>query len=204
MSAISIPQAEFIPHPEGRHEGIIAGVDDKGIVDTQFGKKPKIVVTIESLTAFMSNGQPFTINKWFTVSSHPKSALREFRETMAGRKLTPEEIDSLNPQIEFIERRVGFTCIHNTGSEGGIFANINNIWPLDSEEVEEDSSKDSGSFPSTPEEAMGKVMALVKTNKNATADWLKKQIEAMDKSPFDLTVTEWQDLWVSVSQDIPI
>ena len=113
----------------------------------------------------------------------------------------------MNPQIEFIGRQVGFTCIHNTGSEGGTFANINNIWPLDSEDKptqEEMSSEvDDKTFPGTQEEAMGKVMALAKTNEKADTDWLKKQIEDMGKSPFDLKVTEWQDLWVSVGQGLP-
>ena len=131
MNAIDIPRTEFILHPEGRHEGRISGVDNKGEVQTQFGTKLKIVVQIESSTALMDDGKPFIINKWFTISSHPKSALREFRETLAGRKLTPEEIDRLNPEVEFIGRRVGFTCIQREGSEGATFANITNIWPLD-------------------------------------------------------------------------
>ena len=202
---ITIPKSEFLPHPQGTHQGRISDIEYREQVQTQFGIKDKLILEIESETAIMDSGVPHVIKRWFTVSSHPKAALREFREALASRRLISDEIDKLDPQAEFIGRKVGFTVIHNEGTEGQVFANIKNMWPVDLDGTDEAIVHGpNGGFPDAPEAAMAKVRETARTNRNADTEWLKKRIDEMGKSPLDLTAAEWKDLWTSVSQDIPI
>ena len=220
MSDISIPKANYVPHPEGQHRGIIRGIENKGEVETQFGIKPKIVVQIESETAFLDDGSPFAINRWFTISSHPKAALREFRETLKGGKLTDEEIDRLRPEVELIGRRVGYSVVHREGQEGTVFSNTTNIWPLDSSappptgtlkaatpsggpDPNVDGSGN-GELPETAEGAMAKVLATAATNGAATTAWVKQRLQEEGKDVFSATFADWEALWLAVKQDIPI
>ncbi len=131
MATYKIPQTDFVPHPEGQHEGFIQDVQDKKEVETSFGLKHKIAVIIVSTTAIMNEDHEekgYQIQKWFTLSGHPKSDLRKFRETMAGRKLVDAEAYDFNTE-ELEGRGVGYIVVHNT-SEGRTYANTTNIWPL--------------------------------------------------------------------------
>ncbi|GEM_PF-3072111 len=131
MAVMKMPRSEFIPHPEGQHEGVIVAFEDLGQKETAFGLKHKVSVKIESSTAFMDDGQPFAVWQWYTLSAHPKSELRKLREALAGRKLTDvEAYEGFDPDKELIGKRVGFVVVHNEGREGGSFANLSAIWLL--------------------------------------------------------------------------
>ncbi len=129
MAKIEIPKTNYIPHPEGSHEGKIYEIEDKGQIETSFGLKHKIAIKIQSNTATMDDGQPFEVQRWCTVSGHPKSDLRKLRETLLGRKLTDEEAYNLDTN-ELLEMSVGYVVVHNEGNEGQVYSNIQNIWPL--------------------------------------------------------------------------
>ncbi|MDA0711266.1 MAG: hypothetical protein O3B73_13780 [bacterium] len=206
MNTVVIPKSEFPPHPEGLHDGRISGVEDKGEIQTKSGLKHKIVVHIQSDTAvFLEDGRPSVASKWYTASSRSKSALLEFRETMAGRKLTRDERECLNPDTELVGRAVGYTVIHNDGSEGRVYANITNIWPLNWEKAKAESVPAEGkdSFPNTPEAAMAMVCAKAKANQMANVAWLKGRLESRGKNALDATVEDWRELWGCVEPDLP-
>ncbi len=129
MATYELPKSDFTPHPAGTYEGKIVTVEDKGEVETQFGRKPKLAITIESHTARMDDGQPYTAWLWVTLSGSPKSNLHKLRSTLAGRDLTSEERAHFK-DTELVNRRVGYQIVHREGKEGGIFANVDNVWPL--------------------------------------------------------------------------
>ena len=132
MAKTEIPKSDFIPHPVGQHEGKICLLEDVGMKTTAFGEKHKVAVRVESTTAMMEDGQPFIVQQWFTLSGHPKSSLRKFRELIAGRPLTEDEaylFDTDDPML--LNKPVGFVIVHNEGKDGGTpYANIKAIWPL--------------------------------------------------------------------------
>ena len=132
MAKTEIPKSDFIPHPVGQHEGKICLLEDVGMKTTAFGEKHKVAVRVESTTAMMEDGQPFIVQQWYTLSGHPKSSLRKFRELIAGRALTDDEaylFDTDDPML--LNKPVGFVIVHNEGKDGGTpYANIKAIWPL--------------------------------------------------------------------------
>jgi hypothetical protein len=130
MAKMQIPRNDFVPHPEGQHEGEIILIEDLGMKETSFGSKHKIAVRIASSTARMDDGEPYIVQQWFTLSGHEKSSLRKFREMVLARKLTNDEAYNFDPDAELKDKKVGFVIVHNEGREGVVFANIQAIWPL--------------------------------------------------------------------------
>lgn len=129
MAKYELPNSNFIPHPNGTFEGRIVGVEDKGEVDTNFGRKRKLAIKIESATEMMDDGNPFSAWLWHTLSGSPKSNLYKLRASLLGRALTAEERAHFEDG-ELVGRRVGYQIVHQEGSEGGVFANVENVWPL--------------------------------------------------------------------------
>ena len=129
MIKFQLPTSDFIPHPDGTHEGRVVGIEDKGERETSFGLKHKVAIVIESETGSMDDGRPFTASLWVTLSGSTKSKLYKVRTALLGRDLTPEEQTSFE-DTELIGKRVGYQVVHRDGREGGVFANIDQIWPL--------------------------------------------------------------------------
>ncbi len=127
MSYITIPQRDFVLHPAGQFTGRITEVEDRGMIETTFGTKPKLSVKFECDSTTANDGGKYIIAKWFTISSHPKSALTKFRITLLGRPLTPEEAAGLDPD-ELIGKQIGYLVKH-VEREAGIFANLDSVWP---------------------------------------------------------------------------
>ncbi len=123
-----LPNNAYETHPSGAFEGQILSVEDKGEVDTQFGRKHKIVIVIESKTALMDDGHPHTAWLWCTISGSPKSKLYEIRSNLLGRDLTDVERSSFKDE-EIIGRRVGYQIVHRDSGDGKVFANVANVWP---------------------------------------------------------------------------
>ena len=140
MSVIAIERSVFDLHPAGQFTGRITEVEDRGMIDTHFGTKPKLSVKFECDSATADDGAKYTIAKWFTVSSHPKSALSKFRVALLGRRLTPDEASGLD-QKELIGKRCGYMVVH-TERDGTTYANIDQLWPVDSHLPLDDSSHD--------------------------------------------------------------
>jgi hypothetical protein len=87
MNTITIPKSDFVLHPQGRFTGRIAEVEDRGIVSTSFGDKHKLSMKIVRDSTTAEDGSVYSAAKWFTISSHPKSALCGFRVLLLGRVL---------------------------------------------------------------------------------------------------------------------
>ena len=125
----------FAPHPEGSHKGTILEVKDEGIHENSFTgqEQNKISIRIESKTAMMEDGRPFIVSKWYTLSAHRKANLTGLREMLAGHKMSDLQLENFDEQAELMNRQVGFVISHNT-TDTGTYANLDNIWPLDTVE----------------------------------------------------------------------
>jgi len=140
MGKIIIQDQNKNLHPPGQFTGRITEIEDRGLIETQFGTKPKLTVGLECDNATADDGAKYTIAKWFTVSSHPKSALTKFRVMLFGRPLTPEEASGLDSK-ELVGRRCGYMVGH-TERDGTTYANIDQLWPVDNHLPLDDSSHD--------------------------------------------------------------
>lgn len=134
MARVPIPKNTFAPHPEGQHRGSVVEVEFKPAVETRFGPKDKLVLKIESKTAFMEDGEhagePFCIWIWDNISNDARSNLRQHREAILGRSLTPTEIESpdFDPEEEMKGVPLIYQVKHNPGTEPGVvYANIVSI-----------------------------------------------------------------------------
>ena len=201
---IQIPKTDFVAHPVGQYEGKIIEVVNKGVVETKFGPKPKVAVAIES-EAKMDDGSSFRIDRWFSISSHPKSSLREFRETMLARTLTQEEANDLNSD-ELLGRNVGFIVVHRENPEGLAFSNVSNIWPLNPPvaSVVPTMTSRNVPLPMTSEGAKALVFRLAQENQHATASWVESKLAERGCDTQTATHEDWNDVWPSVRDDVPL
>lgn len=126
--AFTIERKAFDPHPTGRHTGTIVKVQDEGMRENtwegQITTQHKLSIRIDSDSALMENGDPFSIIAWFTVSSSPMGNLRKFREAVLDRTLTREEETTFDPDVELIGRKISYRIDHKEKMDGSLRAVI--------------------------------------------------------------------------------
>lgn len=130
-SSITISPAtthKLPPPPEGIVDAVCVRVEDKGIVETQWGNRHKISV-VWQINALKENGERFEVAKWFTASTHIKSNLRKDLASWRGRDLTEdEEKKTFDTNI-----LVGLPCrlelIHVPGNDGATYARVQSVLP---------------------------------------------------------------------------
>ena len=138
--SVPLPKSQFTPHPQGQHTGIIFEVEVRLNEETQWGKKHRLILKVESDTKMSSdNGEPILDNEgnhrgyviwdWLTVARKEGSRFRDRRESILGRALTSEEVnaDSFDPESEFQGKRIGYVVKHRMKNEN-LYANIDTIW----------------------------------------------------------------------------
>ena len=214
MRSYEIPKSEFVPHPDGQHQGTITDVEDKGNLQTKYGDGPKVAVKIESSTAKMDDGRGFIISRLFSLSSHPKSSLRQFREEVLGRKLSDTEARKFVPEQELFGRRVRYRVEHKGGPEGVTYANLVSVYsdgdPSDTQQngdnqeppSDPDASTSGLEFPGDAEGAAAKVLAKARANSTANVEWVKSKLEEQGTTPNDATRDQWRKLWSRVDDDL--
>ena len=122
----------FAPAPEGTHSAVCVDVVDLGILEVTYSGKTskqhkiKIVWQIEE---DRDDGQPYQVNKRYTLSLHEKASLRKDLESWRGRSFSDSELEGFD-----VEAVIGVGCllniIHNKGRDGGIFANVAGVMKL--------------------------------------------------------------------------
>lgn len=127
---MQLPKSTFIPHPEGNFSGNIIAIEDLGEVQTAFGPKLKVAIKIASHQAAMEDGQPFLAIKRCNQSTSRRAELTKFREMLAGRRMTDDELEFFE-DAEVVGKQVGYTIIHNHVDDN-VYANIENVWPMPS------------------------------------------------------------------------
>jgi hypothetical protein len=120
---------DFQPHPEGMHQMVCIDVIDKGLMDTQFGRKHKIAIRWQS-EEVGQKGHRLTVQKLYTLSLHEKSALHAALKSWRGRDFTTDELHEFD-----VETMIGVNAlvnvIHAPNADGTkTWANVASIAPL--------------------------------------------------------------------------
>jgi len=121
----------FTPAPEGVHQAVCVDVVDRGRIQTKYGEQHKVDLRFElNLLSPDGNGtRRFLVQQRYTLSLNEKANLSVDLETWRGRRFTQAEREGFD-----LETLVGVNCqasiVHNVGTDGRVFANINAIVPL--------------------------------------------------------------------------
>jgi hypothetical protein len=122
------PESKFTPAPEGLHQAVCVDVVDLGLVETQWGQKPKVEIRWQLDVVNEDAGKRFDIRARYTLSLSEKANLRKQLETWRGRKFSQEELQGFD-----LEKLIGVNCqlqvIHNLSDEGKTYANVQAIVP---------------------------------------------------------------------------
>jgi hypothetical protein len=122
------PESKFTPAPEGLHQAVCVDVVDLGLVETQWGQKPKVEIRWQLDVVNADAGKRFDIRARYTLSLSEKANLRKQLETWRGRKFSQEELQGFD-----LEKLIGVNCqlqvIHNLSDEGKTYANVQAIVP---------------------------------------------------------------------------
>lgn len=84
-------ESEVPATPTTTVAAVCVDVVDLGVVDTEWGAKPKLKFVFE-LGTLKANGYPATASRTFTKSLHEKSALRPALEKWLGCAMNEEEL----------------------------------------------------------------------------------------------------------------
>lgn len=87
----AVIESEAPPGASTTVAAVCVDVQDLGVVDTPWGRKPKMKFVFE-LAEQKANGYPATASQTFTKSLHEKSALRPVIEAWLGRLLSSSEL----------------------------------------------------------------------------------------------------------------
>lgn len=119
---------KFEPCPAGVQQAVCCDVVDHGIQPTPWGDKWKVDIRWQTAET-MADGQPYLVNKRYTLSLNEKATLRHDLESWRGKAFTESEVMGFD-----VEKLIGVNCllniVHKQGSKGGTFANVNSIMPL--------------------------------------------------------------------------
>ena len=122
------PASKYTACPEGLHQAVCVDVVDLGIVQTQWGDKPKVRIVWQTDEIDPSTARRFEVRGLYTLSLSEKATLRKHLESWRGKKFTGDELRGFD-----LEKLIGVNCqiqiIHNVSDEGRVFANVQAIVP---------------------------------------------------------------------------
>lgn len=122
---------DFEPVSEGVHSAVLGDVVDKGIVETSFGPKHKIMFVWLTDEADENGGTKFVFQS-FNASLHEKSTLRP-----AVKKILGHDIDGESFDVEtLIGSQVQLVIQHNEATNGKVYANVASIMKAKGPKVE--------------------------------------------------------------------
>jgi len=132
MSVVAPPavsRSTFRACPPGLHHACCVDVIDLGIVPSRFGDKHKCRLVWQVAAMNPDTAQRFTVRKLYTLSLHPKAALRRDLEGWRGQKFADAEIATgFN-----LERLLGANCqiqvVQDLADDGAVWANVTAIVP---------------------------------------------------------------------------
>lgn len=130
LTATDKGNAEFEMTPEGQYIGRCFKIIDMGTQTStgQFGTKEahKVMISFELIgpeDPRMSDGRPFSVSQFYTVSLHEKAKLRHDLEAWRGKKFTAEELNGFD-----LGTVLGAYCqLQVVHDETGKYANIQTI-----------------------------------------------------------------------------
>jgi len=132
MSIIVSEGKKTPPHPVGQYPAICIDVIDRGIVETQFGNKHKIIVRFFCGEFFKNDDDkdvPHYIGQQFTASLDERANLRKFLQAWRNRAFTPEELKGFD-----LEVLLGIPALLSISlNDEGTYANIDGCMRLPKE-----------------------------------------------------------------------
>lgn len=118
--------------PGGAHHMVCCDVVDHGNIKVQYANKTKIQhkitlrwLTVESRT---KDGKPYLVQRRFTCSLHPSSALRKYLEGWRGRPFTEDEANRFDLEVLIGVNGLG-NVVHQQKPRG-TFAEVVALMPL--------------------------------------------------------------------------
>jgi hypothetical protein len=117
MPIIVKPPDDFEIPDEGSHEAEIMEVKDQGIVDTKYGKKPKVLFSLNT-NQLDKDGKPRKLFHRLNKNLHAKSELRQFIKSVTGEDPS-HEID-----LETLAGRKVIVHVEHNVRDGKRYANI--------------------------------------------------------------------------------
>lgn len=126
--------SNFTPAPAGMHRAVCVDVIDKGLQDTPWGQKHKVMLRWQ-IDALINDpgseyhGQPYLVSKMYTASLHEKANLRHDLENWRSRAFNDQELGGFD-----LESLIGVNCqvniLHKPSKNGDrVYANITAITP---------------------------------------------------------------------------
>lgn len=119
---------EFVPAPEGLHQGVCVDVIDLGLLPTPWGEKQKVELRWQ-LDQTREDGGRHMVTKRYTLSLNEKAVLRQHLEAWRGKRFSREELEGFD-----LEKLLGINCqlqvVHELSDQGRTFANVQAIVPL--------------------------------------------------------------------------
>ena len=131
MPALPKPESTFTPCPSGTHFARCVGVIDLGTrentFDGQTRMRHEIMVTFETPSEQMDNGDPFTISGWYTWSMNEAANLRLHLESWRGKAFTDDDFGDGGFEIKNI---LGVPAMITVGTTKGGKAKLIGVGPL--------------------------------------------------------------------------
>ena len=115
--------SNYTPAPAGLHNAVCTTVVDLGLQQSQFGIKPKVLLSFELPDVLNDEGKPYVISRTFGASLHKQGALRPLLAAWRGRDFTPEELKSFDIGA-LVGKPLKVLIQHNASADGRVFANI--------------------------------------------------------------------------------
>lgn len=122
---------DFTPPPAGTHMAVCYRVIDLGtqLVEFQGERKHqrKVMLSWELCDEHMEDGQPYSIHKRYTLSSHERSTLRQDLEAWRGARFQDSDF---GPGGFDIKKLLGVGCmltVVHANKDGKTYANIGSV-----------------------------------------------------------------------------
>jgi hypothetical protein len=113
--------------PAGSHDATCYTIVDLGTQITAYGVKRQLYLAWELPQELNSNGKPFVVGKFYTLTGDARGKLREDLESWFGRVFDQGEIEELDLLVELTGRTGTLGLVHNTGQNGQTRAQITSI-----------------------------------------------------------------------------
>ena len=113
--------------PAGSHDAVCCTIVDLGTQITAYGVKRQLYLAWELPQELNSNGKPFVVGKFYTLTGDARGTLRQDLESWLGRVFDQGEIEEIDLLTELIGRTGTLGLVHNTTQNGQTRAQVTSI-----------------------------------------------------------------------------
>jgi hypothetical protein len=124
---ITVPREREREVAPGSYDSICYACVDLGTQSTPYGAKRQLYVAWELPRELNSQGKPFVVGKFYTLTGDARGALRQDLESWFGRVFDQGELEEIDLLAELIGRTGTLGLMHNTAPNGQIRARVTSI-----------------------------------------------------------------------------